>query len=209
MTFRQILILPLTAAVGLAMVAGAPATADQTVNAIKDAQRLYRQGKLGNAYAKIEDAAAAIARRQSDRYAKTFPAAPDGWRADAVRSTADTKAQLGRGMQLSRSYTQIGGKAKATAMLIVDNQGLVAAMVKRLQDSATNKRRGVQPIAIAGVGTAYLDYSERFRMATISILVGKKFYVTIRVNNVDNPEIAKTMVMAWNFAALKKAGGVQ
>lgn len=209
MTFRYIVLPSLSACLGLLSFAAAPALADQPIDAIKEAQRLYQQGKLGTAYVKIEDAAAAIALRQSKQYAKTFPGAPAGWRADPFRSSAETKAQLGRGMQLSRQYTQSGGEAKATAMLIVDNRGLVAAMVKRLQNPATNKRRNLRPVSVDGVGTAYLDFSERFRMATISLLVGKTFYITIRVRGVDNPETAKKLLMAWNFDALKKAGGLK
>ena len=210
MTIRQLML-----AFCILAVAPGAARADEATDAMRNARALYGKGDLGGAYARIEDAAAAIARIYSVRYARTFPRAPQGWRAGAVESTAATKKHLGRGMQLSRTYRQTGGPGIVKATLIVDSSGLVATLIENLKKRGAGVHNGATPVSIRGAGTAYLVTMQKGRYATLSILVDRRYYIKVSTNRMDPSQatrpqdVVKTVLEGWNFAALRKAGGLR
>lgn len=73
-----------SAAIFVLAFAAAPALADDTAAAIRKAEKLYRQGNLGKAFDELEEATTLVARQLSVQYAKTFPPAPSGWRAQSI-----------------------------------------------------------------------------------------------------------------------------
>lgn len=185
-----------------------PALADEVSSQLRQAETLARQGKSNAAYAALEKAGAAIIRRLSNQYAKTFPGAPDGWRAGPVQSSASGTINVGRGVSLRRSYAPNGRQAAAYAQLIADDQGIIATALKFENDQKLRARSRSTPVQIDGVGTAYLRFSPRYRNAVISMLIGGRFFLTVSANRIDSPDVVKKIMKGWDFAALKKAGGI-
>lgn len=207
---RTLLMLPVVGlpALGLILPLSSPAVADEATDAMKRADGFYRRNELGKAYKQLENAAAVIARRLSDRYAKAFPSAPAGWRAEPVASTARTKVQLGRGMVLSQLFTT-AGKGVARVQMIADDRGIIAGMIENIQRLNKSGRRTSAPIAIEGGGTAYLHYKAGARTAFIGLLVERRFYITVRANRVADPDkIVTSLLAGFDYAALRKAGGL-
>lgn len=210
MTIRRLAAACCLIALATPLSAVAPAAADETTRAIREAEKHYRQGDLGTAYTKLEDAAAGIARVLSARYARTFPGAPAGWRADPVQSSAKTKVQLGRGMQLSRNYFPLSGTGVAHAKILVDDRGVMAALVENIRKREAGKIGGAVAVPIPGGGTAYLRHQQRYRNASIALLIGRRFYITVSANRMDRPDlIVQQILKSWDFAALRRAGGLK
>lgn len=210
MNLSKIGIRTCAALIGGVLIATTPAAADDVAAQLKRAESLARQSKSAAAYAALEKAGAAIARRLSVQYAKTFPGAPQGWSAGPVQNSAKGgTVRLGRGVNLRRNYFPQGRKAGAYAQLIAHDRGMIASFAKLRNDPKFKGRSKSVPVEIAGVGTAYLQFSPKYRNAFISILIGDRFILTVSANRIDSPEIVKKILMSWDFDALKKAGGIE
>jgi hypothetical protein len=198
----------LSAAACVLCLAVAPAFADPTTDAMTKAQAFYRQGELGKAYKQLEAAAGEIAFRLAKQYSATYPPAPKGWTLPPDRSLEKrVKRQLGRGMQLIRHYRQTEGKGIATAQLIADDSGLVAALVKSLSDPTTVKRMKGEWVEIKNGGKAIVEYYSSRNWGTIRLLVSRRFYVTITARHIESRSFLVNLLSSWDFAALKKASG--
>ncbi|MDH3234924.1 MAG: hypothetical protein OEQ29_15495 [Alphaproteobacteria bacterium] len=188
---------------------GAPALADATSDAIKKAQVLYRQGKLGKSYTQLEEAAAAILQRMATQYARTYAAAPAGWTLPPYTpSSKKIKRQLGRGILLIRHYRQNTGSGVATAQMIIDNRGVVAGLIDVLSNPATVKRMKGTWVPIAGGGKAIVTYNASRKRGDIRLLVARRFYITITARNIESRAFLTNLLSSWDFAGLRKTGGV-
>jgi hypothetical protein len=200
----------LPAALCALCLAAAPVLADPTTEAMKKAQTFYRQGELGKAYKALETAAGEISVRLAKQYAATYPPAPNGWTLPPDKSLEKrVKRQLGRGILLIRHYRQTGGKGIATAQLIADDRGIVAALVESLNNPATVKRMKGEWVEIKGGGKAIVEYYPARNWGTIRLLVSRRFYITVTARHVESKAFLVTLLSSWNFAALKKASGAK
>jgi len=179
------------------------ALADNTTTAIREAETHYRQGNLGKAFTQIEEAATLIARRVAARYAKTFPAAPSGWTAKPVSASIDGKRRAGRGVILTRKYSENGGKGAMTAQLFVVGNPALASVIRGLKGAeARRTKRSIVPID--GAGDGFVKFDETRRTGNIFIFTGRAIYITIHARNIESRASLIRVLSAWNFAALKK-----
>jgi len=197
------------AAICILCLAGAPALADETTDAMKKAQAFYRQGNLGKAYKQLEEAAAEIMHRLATLYAKIYPAAPQGWTLPPHKSSAKKSMRgLGRGILLIRHYRQNAGGGVATAQMIVDDRGIVAGLIDVLSNPATVKRMKGTWVPIEGGGKAIVTFNEARKRGNIRLLVARRFYITITARNIESRAFLTSLLSAWDFAGLKKTGGM-
>jgi hypothetical protein len=188
---------------------GAPALADAAADAMTKAQALYRQGQLGKSYTQLEEAAAEILHRLASLYAGTYAPAPAGWTLPPYKSSPKKiKRQLGRGILLIRHYRQTDGGGVATAQMIIDNRGVVAGLVDVLTNPATVKRMKGTWVSIAGIGKAITTYNASRKRGDIRLLVDRRFYISISASNIDSQAFLTNLLSSWDFAELRKAGGV-
>jgi hypothetical protein len=204
------LIRTVSAALCALCLSAAPAAADPTTDAMKKAQAFYRQGELGKAYKALETAAGEISVRLAKQYSASYPPPPEGWTLPPDKSLEKrVKRQLGRGILLIRHYRQSGGKGIATAQLIADDSGLVAALVKSLSNPATVKRMKGEWVEIANGGKAIVEFYPARNWGTIRLLVSRRFYITISARHVESKAFLVNLLSTWDFAALKKASGAR
>ena len=197
------------ATIGILCLAGTPALADATTDAMTKAQVLYRQGKLGKSYNQLEEAAAAILQRLVSQYAKTYAAAPAGWTLPPHKpSTKKIKRQMGRGILLIRHYRQNIGGGVVTAQMIIDNRGVVAGLIDVLSNPATVKRMKGTWVPIAGGGKAIVTYNASRKRGDIRLLVARRFYISITASNIESQAFLTNLLSSWDFAGLRKTGGV-
>ena len=135
------------------------ARADDTAIAIGKAETHYRKGRLGKAFTQLEEAATLVARQLAARYAETFPAAPSGWTAKPVSSSAEGKRRLGRDVILDQKYSQNGGEGEMTAQLFVVGSQTLVSVIKGLRGAeARRTERTIVPIH--GAGKAFVKFDE-------------------------------------------------
>jgi hypothetical protein len=205
MLFRTV-----SAAACMLCLAVAPAVADPTTDAMKKAQAFYNKGELGKAYKQLEAAAGEISFRLAKQYSATYPAAPNGWTLPPDNTLEKrVKRQLGRGILLIRHYRQTGGKGIATAQLIADDRGIVAALVESLNNPATVKRMKGEWVEIPGGGKAIVEFYPARNWGTIRLLVSRRFYITITARHIEGKSFLVNLLSAWDFAALKTASGAK
>jgi len=198
----------ISAAIGMVVLTAGPAFGDETTDAIRKAGAHYRQGSLGKAFTQSEMAATLIARRLAALYAKTFPGAPGGWRAQPIKSSIKGKARAGRGVILRRTYSQAGGQGKMTAELsVVANPAILAVMKGIKGAEAKRTKRAVAPMR--GAGNAFVKFNDARRTGDIFVFVAERFYITVRVQKAGSQELLTRMLSSWNFAGLKKAAGMK
>lgn len=204
MTFRNA-----AAVMCIVCLAGAPALADATTDAMKKAQALYRQGKLGKSYTQLEEAAAAILHRLVTQYAKTYAPAPAGWTLPPHKSSSrKIKRQMGRGILLIRHYRQNAGGGVATAQMIIDDRGVVAGLIDVLSNPATVKRMKGTWVQIEGGGKAITTYNASRKRGNIRLLVARRFYISITASNIESRSFLTNLLSSWDFARLRKTGGL-
>ncbi|WP_198376498.1 hypothetical protein [Neoroseomonas rubea] len=100
----------LTAALG-AMLAVAPARADEVSDAIAEAQRAYAAGRIPAAQTALQEALQLLAQRAAEGLAGALPAALPGWTAEEPQSTAAGVAGLFGGSTASRRYANAQGQS--------------------------------------------------------------------------------------------------
>jgi len=195
-------------AVCITVIAAATAQGDETSTAVAKAERLYRQGKLGQAFDQLETARTLIARRLSTRYAKSFPPAPSGWRAEAVQFSTKGPHRVGRGLVLRRHYRQVGGPGVATAKINIDQLGVIEAA----QAWSPNEQHALavkrKLVPIKGAANAFLKFSEGRRTGNLYMFLAGRFYFTVSGRKVANSTFLTSLLSTWDFEGLKRTSGM-
>lgn len=94
----------LLSAVCAALLAAAPARADDVTEAIGEAQKAYSAGDLNGAKQALDTASLLVAQKNADRLAVFLVDPPAGWTAEPVDSGAAGSAFLGGGLIVKRDY---------------------------------------------------------------------------------------------------------
>jgi hypothetical protein len=184
------------------------AVADETTTTIRKAETLYRQGKLGKAFTRLEEAATLVGRKLAAEYAKTFPPALPGWRAEGVQSSTKGRVRIGRGLSIRQNFFEKGGKGVLTAHLIVDDQGIIAAIkaLKPAPQHAKRVKRSMVPVK--GAGTGFVKFDGARGVGDVYIFVADRFYITVSGHDLANERVLTGFLASWNFAGLKRAAGI-
>lgn len=188
--------------------AAAPAAADDTTEAIRRAESFYKQGKLGEAFTQLEEAATLVARRLSAEYARTFSPTPAGWRAEAAQYSTKGKVWIGRGLSVRQNFFEKDGKGVLTAQLIVDDQGIIEA-IRRIKSAPAHAKAAKRTLVpVAGAGDAFVKFDQSRGVGDLYVFVAGRFYITITGQRVENRAFLTNLLSAWDFAGLKRAAGV-
>jgi hypothetical protein len=94
----------LLSAAAAAMLAAAPARADDIANAMTEAQRAYQGGQIQAAQTALQEALQLLSQRAAAGLAAALPAALPGWTAEEPQSSAAGVAGLFGGSSASRTY---------------------------------------------------------------------------------------------------------
>ncbi|WP_198371714.1 hypothetical protein [Roseomonas rosulenta] len=93
-----------------ALLAAAPARADDVLNAITEAQRAYQGGQFQAAQTALQEALQLLSQRAAAGLAAALPDALPGWTAEEATSNAAGVAGLLGGSTASRSYRNAQGQ---------------------------------------------------------------------------------------------------
>lgn len=95
----------------VALIAAAPARADDIANAITEAQRAYQGGQIQAAQTALQEALQLLSQRAAAGLAAALPDALPGWTAEEASSNAAGAAGLFGGATASRSYRNAQGQS--------------------------------------------------------------------------------------------------
>ncbi|ADK85103.1 hypothetical protein Deba_1736 [Desulfarculus baarsii DSM 2075] len=186
-------------ATALACLSGAAAaTADEIGDQIKRGLEQYENGNIGQALTELDFALSQMRQKQSEAVAAILPEAPDGWKAEKAKASA--QEFMGAGAMATRVYRQTGGKAKASIEIVKLGQGLGAM----LNPMMLQKVGGGKPVLVGGMKGALAAKGETGAELTISI--SAEHILKISVTNSDDAEAtAQDFAKAIDVKALQKA----
>jgi hypothetical protein len=174
----------LTAA-ALALAAGVTAAwpqsrTDEAADAMRAAQKAYRNGQLLDAKQKLDAASALIATAAARKLQSFLPEAHDGWTVDAGEAVAGAAPV---DLTASRSYAKGGQRVTIS---ISGDVRILAALAFTVIDAAQAKEAGARLVKINGTtGVVNSD-------GQIQILVANRFLVMAEG---DAPEDAKKLFL--------------
>ncbi len=203
MTLRRSLV-----AACLVCLTATPAFADKATDAMDKAKSLYEKGDIGKTYTELQIATSLVGRKLSALYAKTFPAAPDGWKTRKARSSNRSGVMMSQGFVMNRRYTQEGGRGRVTAQLIIDNP-MITAMAGMFSNPAMAARMNYDRIQIEGGGEAWVKYQEDRKSGEVVLVLAGRVFLKLTGRNIENQDVLTKLISTWDFATLKKTLGIQ
>jgi len=108
------------AALLVPLLAAEPKKPDPFEDALREAVKEYRAGKLDKARAAVDQASALLETQRSGKVATTFPDPPAGWTAGEVEK-ADVPDILGGGRTIKKTYLEKSSRKEIVLEVIVDS----------------------------------------------------------------------------------------
>jgi len=185
---------------GSALLASAPAFADDVANSIEQARAAYAKGDSLHALTALQSAQEVVYGRLTDQFSKAMPAAPAGWEASPPES--QSLDSIGGGMTVTRGY--IKGDATLNASLVVDNPAVAAGGAPLKQPL----KAGWSKIKI-GSDDALERFDTSARSGEVIILINDRVLLQIEANDIPKDDAMLDAAKGWNIAAIRKILGVQ
>jgi len=205
---RPLLALPLAGSLlASCLLSATPAVADEIREQLDLAIELYEEGDLDAAVTELQFVIGEIQAKLGGQYALTFPAAPDGWTAEAVSQEAGA-AFMGGGTIVNRSYSEVGGSGRMEAQLIIDNpmiQGMAALFANpAIMASNPNMSR-----VRMGRENAILDFDSAAGRGEITYMAGGgRAMLKVEGSNLASGDQLVALLKAWDMDGLKAAAGL-
>ena len=100
--------------------AATPAKAEPFEDALREAVKQYRSGKLEETRAALDQASKLLEQKRSGKVASTFPDPPEGWTAGEVEK-AEIPALLGGGRTVKKTFNEKAGRKEVLVEVIYDS----------------------------------------------------------------------------------------
>jgi len=163
------------------------AFADEVLRTVEEAVSQYSKGDYDGAASNLDFAAQLIRQKKSEAMKEVFPEPLEGWAANPATSQATGTAVFGRSVSVSRIYTR---HPSTVTIDIVSDSPVMQSLVMMLNN----------PV-IAGAGGGKLEtfdthrgivqYSEANQSGDVNIVVGDRYMVTIKGQQVSREELVE------------------
>ncbi|MBN8457678.1 MAG: hypothetical protein J0M04_07565 [Verrucomicrobia bacterium] len=117
-------------------------------DALREAVKEYRAGKLDKARAALDQAAALLDKHQTGKVADTFPDPPEGWIVGDVEKS-NIPDYLGGGRTIKKTYREKAGKKEIVLEVIVDSS-YAKLLVGLVSNDAIAESQGFEVKKIGG-----------------------------------------------------------
>lgn len=117
-------------------------------DALREAVKQYRAGKIEEARAAMDKAKGVLDQQQASTIKSTLPDAPDGWKAESIKSE-ELPALLGGGKVLKRSYLQKDG-AKELLLEVSYDSPTVKLIIGLVANDAIAEAQGFKVRRVGG-----------------------------------------------------------
>ncbi len=198
MTIR---LLPLALAVLVA--GGAAPRAEDFLGQLDLVRQLYDEGDYAAALTELDFARQMLREKLAEQYAATFPAPPEGWRAEEARSQSG--AMFGGGTMLTRSYRRGDGRGYVEAQILADNP-MVQTFAAMMNDPAMIAAEpGAERVRI-GRRNAVLTWDASSRSGEMRLLVGRAL-IQLEGQDLDDRRILVDLMEGFDLETLRKLSG--
>jgi hypothetical protein len=181
--------------ISLFVLATSPATAADITPRLDAAKSFYQKGDLAKAAHELEAALSDIQDRLGRTLSALMPAPLAGWQADEAEYEA-LGGSSGGGLSVTRAYSKETGTLNAS--IILDNPAVNAAL---------EPQQSVKTVKV-GAESAILRWDNTARSGDISIVLGKRVLLQIEGDDLSNSDALIEAAKGFDFAAIRKAVGL-
>lgn len=179
-----------------------PAAADEILDEIEEAVRLYEEGDHAEAAAGLEYAAMRIRQLRAGRIADALPDPLPGWEAGDAETSAVGGSVMGGATGAERRYEKDGA---AVDVQILGDAPMLQAAVMMLKNPMMLSASGRELVRVAG-RKASLEYDGGDRRGEIQLVVGDSVLVTVTGRGVDRTDL-EAYAGAVDFALIESLSG--
>jgi len=172
--------------------------ADEISDTIEHALHAYQNGDISSAKEELSFALELLRQKKGEFMKQYLPEALEGWHANEPKAQMAASGVLSGGTTLYRSYSKKGG-AKIQIEIVVDSpliSGIISIFANPMFISGGKLMRIKREKAM-------LNYNEKNAKGEVTLMVDKRFMVTIRGEGVTKEEILE-YAQAIDFKALKE-----
>jgi hypothetical protein len=193
----------LVLALGVASLANA-VHADEIVDQINEAIKMYEAGDYAGAVSELEFAATQIRQLQAGEISNALPQPLPGWKAEDIETSAMSGAMMGGGVTAGREYHKDDASIE---IQIIGQAPMLQAVAMMFQNPMIMSSSGKKLTKIKGYKAA-VEYKEGERSGEIQLIVQSSVLVTVSGHGVSEEDL-KTYAEAIDYKLIEKlaAGG--
>lgn len=172
-------------------------SADDITDTMEDAMSAYKKGDYVQAKEDLTYVMELLKQKKGETIQGFLPEALDGWKAEKAKSESAGSGMLGGGSTTSRTYTK--DKSKVVISVVTDSpllQGLGSLLGNPMFNSGGKLKR-------INREKATIKYSEKNQSGDVTIMLDKRFLVTVKGSKVTEDELVE-YAKAIDFKKIKE-----
>lgn len=173
--------------------------ADDVLNSLERAKRLYEQGNYSQAVSELQFTAGLIQDRQMDHYKIILPEPPSGWTGDKAQVSRGTGLGVGGGITVSRSYHRSDGQS-VTVEGVTDSP-LVAGLAMILGNPLL---MGNNRLVMVNGEKAIEEWDQNSGSGKLQIIIHNRMLVTISGSHLKLKDVLYDFGRKIDFKSIRK-----
>ena len=172
-------------------------SADDITDTMEEAMTAYKKGDYVQAKEDLTYVMELLKQKKGETIQGFLPEALDGWKAEKAKSESAGSGMLGGGSTTSRTYTK--DKSKVVISVVTDSpllQGLGSLLGNPMFNSGGKLKR-------INREKATIKYSEKNQSGDVTIMLDKRFLVTVKGSKVTEDELVE-YAKAIDFKKIKE-----
>ena len=172
-------------------------SADDITDTMEEAMTAYKKGDYVQAKEDLTYVMELLKQKKGETIQGFLPEALDGWKAEKAKSENAGSGMLGGGSTTSRTYTK--DKSKVVISVVTDSpllQGLGSLLGNPMFNSGGKLKR-------INREKATIKYSEKNQSGDVTIMLDKRFLVTVKGSKVTEDELVE-YAKAIDFKKIKE-----
>jgi hypothetical protein len=178
-----------------------PARADEILEQIEAAKRLYQEGDVTGAATELDFALQALRAKAGGSLAAVMPEPPPGWSAGPVEQGGGAMAFMG-GTMLTRVYSETGGPGRIEAQIIANNAMIQGFAAMLANPAVLAARPGTQRVRI-GRDNALLEWKAAERAGDLALVTGAAM-IRLEGRGLDGGEALIALLRRFDLDRLRE-----
>lgn len=173
---------------------------DNVLSTIEEAVKQYRVGDYAGAASNLDYAAQLVRQKKSEKMKDLLPNALPGWQAGEASAQAVGAAVLGGGVTVSRDYTK--GQGSVSIEIVADSPVLQSVLM--MINNPMFAGAGGGKLETVKRQRAVVKYDNSKKSGDIYVVIGGRFLVTIKGDNVEREAMVE-FAKAIDYQALERS----
>jgi len=199
---RKATVVLLVVIFGLMGVAGAGA--DEILDTIERAKKLYQKGKYSEASSELQFAVGQIQNLQAEQLKKLLPDSLPGWTAQEATGSAAPMGFFGGGVTASKTYNKKDTGESIEIQILTESPLLQTVMMFLTNPAMLAGQPGTKLVRVKGE-KALEEFSAKDKEGELSLILEGKTLITVKGSKITDKNILYKYMEKMDFGAIKKA----